>query len=377
MATVVVGSGPAGLATAAELARHNIDVTIVEGAHAVAASWRARYDGLRLNTDRWTSSLPGMRIPRSAGTWPSRDAFVSYLERYAERFSLPIRFEVTVDRIDRADGRWRLRTSAGPIVADHVVVATGRSRTPVIPAWPGASTFRGNLIHASEYRTAEAFHDARVLIVGIGNSATEIATQLARVTKSPIAISVRNTPNLLPAQVCTVPLADPARLSERAPAGLVDRAGFALQRLTVGDLAPYGLTRAEMGIATEQRTTRMGPVIDRGFSHALKEGRIRVVPPIASFDSDSVRLAGGNRLERDVVIAATGYRPDLMPLVGHLGVLGSDGLPTVNGGNTPAGSRGLFFNGYWWPLTGQLREMGRSARRIAAAIRNSSTRQEY
>lgn len=369
MTAVVVGAGPAGLAAAAQLAHHNIEVTVVEATPAVAASWRARYDGLRLNTDRWTSSLPGMRIPRSASTWPSRDAFVSYLERYAERFSLRIRFGVQVERIDRAEDRWRLGTSAGPLVADHVVVATGHDRTPVLPAWPGASAFSGTLMHARDYRTPDAFRGRRVLVVGIGNSGTEIATQLTRAARGPVAISVRNTANLLPAQVCKVPLTDPARLSERAPTCFVDHAGFALQRLTVGNLAPYGLARPTVGIATEQKTTRMGPVIDRGFSQAVKTGRIRVVPPIASFDGHSVRLIGGHRVMPDAVIAATGYHPDLVPLVGHLGVLTPDGLPAVHGGDTAKELPGLFFTGYWWPLTGQLREMGRSARQIAAAIR--------
>ena len=88
---VVIGAGPAGLASAAELRRRGVPVIVLERAEAVAASWRGRYDRLRLNSSRWLSTLPGMRWPRGTGVFPGRDDVVRYLEAYAERGGVEVR----------------------------------------------------------------------------------------------------------------------------------------------------------------------------------------------------------------------------------------------------------------------------------------------
>ena len=101
---VVIGAGAAGLGVAVELQRRGIDdVIVLDRAGAVGSSWRGRYDGLRLNTVRGLSGLPREPIPRSAGTWPSREAFISYLEDVAERKRLDVRLGVEVERIDRGE----------------------------------------------------------------------------------------------------------------------------------------------------------------------------------------------------------------------------------------------------------------------------------
>src|SRR6266511_3909150 len=108
--------------------------------------------------------MPGMRIPRSAGAWPSRDEFVQYLERYADSQSLDIRTGVTVERIDRAGDGYRIEISAGTMTAHFVVVATGYDNSPVIPDWPGRDGFTGELIHSSQYRNATPFRGRHVLV---------------------------------------------------------------------------------------------------------------------------------------------------------------------------------------------------------------------
>ena len=99
--TVVIGAGPAGLATAAQLRRLGVPVVVLERANAVAASWRGRYDRLRLNSSRPFSKLPGARYPRGTGMFPSRDQVVEYLESYARDHELEIRFRTHVERIER------------------------------------------------------------------------------------------------------------------------------------------------------------------------------------------------------------------------------------------------------------------------------------
>src|SRR5438874_5822241 len=191
---VVIGAGPAGLGTAAMLTDHGVDVMVAERGEAVAPQWRARYDGFRLNTSRWFSYLPGKRLPRSAGRWPSRDALVAYYEDYAAERDLKFRFGTEITRIDRSDEGWRLATSGGALEAGFVVVATGKYHAPVVPAWPGAESFSGEIVHSSAYRNAEPYRGRHVLVVGPGASGFEIALQLAEGGAASVRLAVRTPP---------------------------------------------------------------------------------------------------------------------------------------------------------------------------------------
>lgn len=363
---VVIGAGPAGLGVAAELERRGIAATVLERGEAVGASWRSRYADLRLNTDRRVSGLPGERIPRSAGRWPARDAYVAFLDAYAARRRLDLRFGVEARHIERAAGGWRLDSSDGPLVARFVVVCTGHDRCPHLPEWPGIDEFAGELLHAADFQRAEAFAGKRVLVVGLGTSGTEIAARLPAQARE-VWLSFRSSPNLMPEQLLGVPITIWARLFEGAPAWLTDRLGRLVGRFAVGDMSGHGLPPAPHGLATELKVKRMGPVVDRGFTDAVRAGAIELVPAVEGFDADAVVLHGGARLRPDVVIAATGYRSGLEPLLGHLGVLRPSGQPAVldrSGRVAP----GLFVNGYWLPLAGELPAMRRTSRRIARAI---------
>jgi putative flavoprotein involved in K+ transport len=363
---VVVGAGTAGLGVAAELGRRGVEALLLEQGEAVGTSWRSRYPDLRLNTDRRVSGLPGTRIPRGAGRWPRRDDFIAYLDSYAERRQLQIRFGTAVERIDRDGDRWRLQSPAGPIGAGAVVVCTGHDRLPHLPAWPGMEEFGGELIHAAEFRQAADFAAKDVLVVGLGTSGTEIATRLPPHARR-VRLAFRSPPNLMPNEVLGIPITLLARLFEGAPSGLTDRLGRLVGRLTVGDLSPYGLPPAPYGLATELTVKKMGPVVDRGFSAALKAGSIELVPAVERFDGEAVELGDGSRIRPDVVIAATGYRSGLEPLIGHLGVLGASGRPQLLD-RIGTVAPGLFLNGYWLPLSGELSAMRRTSRRIARAI---------
>ena len=364
----MIGAGAAGLGVAVALQRRGVDdVIVLERAGAVASSWRGRYDGLHLNTARRLSGLPREPIPSDAGPWPSREAFISYLEDVAKRKRLDVRFGVAVERIDRGDGHWTLLTSSGPLHARFVVVATGHDRVPRVPGWPGRDTFTGELLHGSAFRNPDPYSGRDVLVVGAGNTGTEIATRLVD-SAARVRVSFRTPVNIMPPRFLGVPATFLARMNENAPAGLVDRGAFLMQRLAWGDLAPYGMPRSPYGIATELRVRGLGATLDRGFVASLKAGGLNLVPAVERFDGADVVLANGERIQPQVVIAATGYRHGLEPLVGHLGVLLPSGRPAVCKGGSHPDASGLYFNGYWLPLSGQLPAMRRSSRRIARAI---------
>src|SRR6266700_3011084 len=119
------------------LQRRGEHVVVFERAD-IAAAWTTRYDRLHLHTVRWLSCLPGYRIPRAFGKWPSRDRVLEYLQRYADRMSLSVRAGIEVKRLDRDPAGWKVVTTEGVIEAERVVIATGHSNVPYLPAWSGA-----------------------------------------------------------------------------------------------------------------------------------------------------------------------------------------------------------------------------------------------
>ncbi|HYJ76214.1 MAG TPA: NAD(P)/FAD-dependent oxidoreductase [Kineosporiaceae bacterium] len=365
---VVVGAGPAGLAVAATLTGQGRPCVVLERAESVGASWQGRYDSLRLHTVRWLSGLPGAQIPRQYGRWVARDDFVAYLSDYAERFGVRPEFGVEVTRIDRTGEAWTLRTSRGERTASAVVVATGYSRVPYVPGWPGR--FEGTLLHSADYREPSPYRGRHVLVVGAGNSASEIAVDLAR-AGARVDLSVRTPPNIVRRDTFGVPSQLLGVALKHAPERVMNPLSRALRRVSVPDLASYGLPAPHGDGFTQFLRTRTVPILDHGFVGAVRARRIRIVPTIESFDGPEVRLASGEILRPDVVLCATGYRTGLEPLVGHLGALDERGLPKVHGAQTLPQLPRLYFVGVTVELAGLLREIGLEARDVGRALATS------
>ncbi|HEY1277835.1 MAG TPA: NAD(P)/FAD-dependent oxidoreductase, partial [Thermoleophilaceae bacterium] len=235
----IVGGGAAGLAAAAMLRREGVSAVVLEAGDEVGAAWRARYDRLHLHTPRLLSCLPGHRIPRSHSRWVARDGVVDYLQEYARVHRLDVRLRTRVERIDRTDGEWAVSTGNDALRAADVVVATGYSRVPRLPDWPGRSDYRGELVHSGEYRNPGPFRGRDVLVVGTGNSGAEIAVDLADGGAARVALAVRTPPHItrrdsfgIPAQALGITL---GHLPPRWAGAIA--AGF--RRLTIPDLEPY------------------------------------------------------------------------------------------------------------------------------------------
>lgn len=363
----MVGGGAAGLAAAAELKRAGVEPLVLERGSRPGESWHRRYEGLRLNSVRWMSSLPGYLMEHRYGDFPTREAWASYLARYAQRLGIEMEFGTEVKRIERSDGGWRLKPADGALFARAVVVATGMDHTPKFPEWPGRDRFGARLIHSAEFRNAEPYRDQHVLVVGAGNSATEIAVLLARGGARKVMLAVRTPPLLMPPRFAGLSITAWAIPAIPLPDRLLDSASKLVSRLAVGDLTDYGLPPSPRGISAQRREGYVAP-IDRGFSDAVRAGAIEVVAALERFEDRRVLLADAHEIEPDAVIAATGYRTGLASLVGHLGVLQDDERPRVYGGAQLPDAPGLFFVGYHYKLIPTLPHLGTEARGIAAAI---------
>ncbi len=366
---LILGAGINGLAAAYELKKIGAQPVILDASAKPAAQWRDRHDQLRLNTHRLISHLPGMRIPRRFGAFPSRDHMVRYLEDYEHFLDVPIYRNVRVKRIDPGRHGWRLTASDGIWQARNVIIATGNERVPFIPSWPGHNEFTGELVHAAHFGRADHFQDKRVLVVGAGNSGTDVLNHLVRIRTNALWVSVRNGPTILPTRVLGMPLQLMSPLFVPWPVKVVDILMAGTERLFLGDLLKYGLPKHPDGVATRLIREGVAPAFDDGFVAALKAGRVEVLPAVARLDGEAVVLADGKTIQPDVVICATGYRPGLEGMVSHLGVLDNTGHPTHPGPIPHPDRKGLWFMGFSPRLPGVFYSARAEAKQLTRQVR--------
>lgn len=288
---------------------------MLERGDAVGAAWReARYDRLHLHTVRWLSGLPGWGM---------------------------------------------LRTSAGDVEAEHVIVATGCSNEPWIPDW---GEFAGELTHSAAHRNAEPYRGRDVLVVGSGDSGSEIAVDLAEGGARRVRLSVRTPPNIVRRDRLGVPSQLVGIALGPLPAPLKNPIGRVLRLLTIPDLSEHGLPPPARPFDRFQRT-RTVPILDVGFVDAVRRGEVEVVPGVERCEGREVLLADGTRIAPDAIVAATGFRTGLEPLVARLGVLDEHAVPRARDA-----APGLHFVAMTVDLGGLLRRAARDARELALAL---------
>lgn len=363
---IIIGAGPAGLATAACLQRAGIDSLMLEKGNRVGSSWRRHYDRLHLHTDKTRSTLPFMPFPTDYPRYPSRRQVIEYLEDYARRFELDISLAQEVVGARPVDGMWMIETSAGVHDARNLVVATGYNRTPNVPRWPGAERFGGRIVHSAHYRNGEPYAGQDVLVVGFGNSGGEIAIDLFEHGARPY-LSVRSAVNVIPRELFGIPILAVGKLQRMLSPRMADALNAPLLRAVIGDLTPYGLRKLPYGPASQIRLHSRIPLIDVGTIALIKAGSVGVRPGIERFTESGVLFEGGDAQRFDAVVLATGYRPCVQTfLTGAQATVDEEGTPLSSG--TETALPGLYFCGFHVSPRGMLREIAHEAQRISAAI---------
>jgi Pyridine nucleotide-disulphide oxidoreductase len=368
---VIVGAGPAGLAVAASLKRQGLAAVLLDKADKLGSVWRRHYDRLHLHTDRSHSGLPGLAMPKAYGRYPSRAQFVDYLGLYAAQFNLKPVFNSAVTTIRREGEFWRVEAGAQAYRSPVAVVATGWADFPFSPSWPGMEAFRGEVLHSSAYRNPRSYAGKRVLVVGFGNSGGEIALDLAE-ARVDVTLSVRGPVNILPRDLLGLPVLTWAIAQNRLPARIVDFINAPAISLAIGQIESLGLKRAAKGPRQMIEEDGRVPLLDVGTVAAIRAGAIKVRGGIDRLTANGVVFEGDGAESFDALLLATGFRPDLRGLLPDArGVLDAQGKPLASG--KPTAEPGLFFCGAIAAATGQLREIGIEAERIAGIVKGMAS----
>jgi len=361
--TLIIGGGPAGLASAACLRMRGLPFTLVEQADVVGSSWHRAYDRLHLHTPRRNSTLPFLPFPPGTPRYPSRKDVIDYLNTYMRHFRIEPLLGYRVSEIRRDTDGWVAQSATDRIHARRIIVATGVNAVPQLPSWPGRERFRGEIIHSSDYRNGEPFSGRRVLVVGFGNSAGEIAVDLHS-HGAGVALAVRGPVNVVPRDILGLPIVSVATALSPLPPWLGDAVSRPLVRLVIGDIGRLGLRESARGPLTEIAAHGRIPLLDHGTLRLIRAGKVEVLGEVTGLDETRVHFRDGSSHEVDAIVAATGFRSGLEQLLEPAERPG----PRGNAPDNAAAGRSLYFCGFAVTATGMFREIGIEARRIANQI---------
>ncbi|MGW1728565.1 NAD(P)-binding domain-containing protein [Streptomyces sp. NPDC002306] len=358
----VVGAGSSGIAACQVLAERGIPYDCYEIGSQVGGNWRymndnglsSAYRSLHINTSRQIMEYASYPMSEDYPVYPGHAHIARYFDAFVDHFglraSITFRTEV-VDVSPTEEGLWsvaarhrdtgqRTRTRY-----DAVLVANGHHWKP---RWPrpglaGAEEFTGAQTHSHDYRTPEAFTDRRVLVVGIGNSACDIAVETSRVARRTF-LAMRRGAHILPKYMFGIPTDHlTGSWLARAPLAVQDRGMRLLLRLSRGRLVDYGLPRPLHGVLAAH------PTISDDLLSRLGHGDIGVKPAPLRMDSTRVFFDDGSAEEIDAIIYCTGYDISFPFLGGEL-IDPTDNAPGLYHRVVSPDRPGLYFIGLVQPL---------------------------
>ena len=318
--TIVIGGGQAGLSVGYYLQRQGRPFVVLDANERIGGSWRTRtWDSLRLFTPARYDGLPGWAFPTPGWSFPTARETADYLEAYAQRFDLPVRSGMTVDRLARQGTRYVVSCGERRFVADNVVVATGFYGTPVVPQFASEIDPRIVQMHSSEYRAPAQLASGRVLLVGAGNSGADIALELSKTHE--VFLSGRDKGQI------------PVRIETRRA-----RLGYPI----LWFVASHVLTeRTPLGRKIKPHVLNDGAPLIRVKSEDLAAAGVERLPKVAAVRDGLPLLEDGRVIEAENVIWCTGFRQDYSWI--HLPIFGEDGGPVHERGACTA--EGLYFVG--------------------------------
>ncbi len=364
--TLVIGASISGLASAACLQKQNIEYIIIEKNEQIASPWLNHYDRLHLHTSKRFSHLPYKKFGKNIPRYPSREQVLNYLKDYQNEFNIFPAFNLEALSVNKVEDGWITETKRGQIHSKYTVMATGAYDKPNPIDFNGMETFEGKILHSADYKTGKDFRGQKVLVVGFGNSACEIAIDLTE-QGAAVSMSVRSEVNIVPRDVLGLPVLELSLLLSRLSPRIADTLSAPLLNGLVGRLGGLGLAKKTYGPLEQIRRDGKVPVLDIGTLDLIRKGEIKIRKGIDFIQGRYVYFKNGLRESFDAIVAGIGFSREGLKIVDvGPGRLADLHLSTRQ--QKYFGEAGLYFCGYWISPTGQIREIALDARRIARDI---------
>jgi thioredoxin reductase len=310
----IIGAGSSGIAVAKALHEHGLPFDCIEASDRVGGNWvfgnrngvSAAYRDLHINTSRDRMAYSDFPMPADYPDYPHHSQIAAYFDDYVDHFGFRdhIVFNTRVESVTRgAHGVYTVTTDDGIVREyDMLLVANGHHWNPRMPepAFPGSGTFSGRQIHAHAYVDSSIFEGENVVVLGMGNSAMDIAVESSYVAKDTY-LAARRGAWIVPKYLFGRPT-DQLKNDPRIPFKIRQKIMHKLIQLNVGDLTRYGLPAPDHQFG-EAHPTVSGRILDR-----IQHGRVTPKPNIKAFDGDHVEFTDGSRAPVDVVVYCTGYK---------------------------------------------------------------------
>jgi indole-3-pyruvate monooxygenase len=368
--TLIIGASISGLASAAALKKYKIDYLLLEKNGQTCSPWRTHYDRLHLHTSKAFSHLPYKKFNKDIPRYPSRQQVVDYLDDYQQTFGIEPVLHTRATSVKREQDYWLTSTNNGTFRSKNLILATGAFNEPKPIHFKGLDTYPGKVLHSCAYKTGADFRGQRVLVVGFGNSACEIAIDLYEQGASP-AMAVRSAVNVVPRDLFGLPIVGVSAVLGIFPPKVADAISAPLLNLVVGDLGKLGLKKKPYGALEEIRRDQRAPILDIGTIGHIRAGHIRIVDNINHIEGSTVYFESGRTAVFDAIIAAIGYERDYTRIV-EMDSKRTGEIQTPIAKQIYFGEDGLYFCGYWISPTGQIRSIATEAKKIARHIHRQS-----
>ncbi|HEX5984434.1 MAG TPA: NAD(P)-binding domain-containing protein [Solirubrobacterales bacterium] len=316
----IIGAGSSGIVAAQVLDARGIPFDCFEKGSQIGGNWRfendngmsSAYRSLHINTSRRVMAFKTLPMPDHYPDYPDHFQMAAYFDEYADHFGLreKISFRTEVVKVEPADGAWAV-TVKGEGGAERtgryraVMVANGHHWDPrwPEPAFPGSDEFEGEQLHAHHYREPDVLRGKRVLVLGLGNSATDIAVESSRIADKTF-LAVRRGAYVLPKYMNGKPIDEVSNpIFSRLPLSV--QRFFAMRGLEIaaGDMTTYGLPKPD------HKLFEAHPTVSSELLPRLGHGDITVKPNIERFSGGrTVRFVDGSEEEIDLVVYCTGYK---------------------------------------------------------------------
>jgi hypothetical protein len=366
---LIVGTGISGLATAACLQQRGIEYVIIEKHAQVASAWHNHYHRLHLHTNKRVSQLPYKKFGKNIPRYPSRQQVIDYLNDYQQTFNIQPVFNTIATSVKKEGDYWITQTTNGIFQSKFLVMATGPFGKPKSVVLPGMETFPGKIVHSAAYKTGRDYAGQKVLVIGFGNSACEIAIDLFEQGATPF-MSVRSAVNIVPRDVLGVPVLELSLLLNFLPPRIADLLSAPLVNGIIGDITRLGLKRKPYGPLEQVRREGKSPILDIGTIQLIRKGHIKIVGDIDFIEGTVVHFKEGPTQSFDAIIACIGYSQDEIKII-EVDRDRFEDLRVSANRQRYFGKDGLYFCGYYISPTGQIREITADARKIGKDIRRN------